>query len=352
MSRHITLSVTGALLAIGLVGCAADNPTRDSDIVRDSSVSDRVRQGEALRQSNEQKERSTQNSKERNGKADYGYDNGGGSRKRDSSRNRNRGNDFNADEKDSSKKKANNDDRFSNALAGLMGNSGKDNNMGMWMGALVAGLLVKGGDILKGGAEGAKALLGGNSDSKKESTAKNSENSKDQRSSLGSAGALTASGNGSMVVTNSAPANSNSAVSANIGTAEAPASSSSASLESILRFDPSLPFLAGTASNTPPASASGAPSAPVAALPQSPVAQQAPSSAQAAAGAPPAPTSAGAAPTGPEVLRFAMKAPEPLIPAQSILGSDAVDPKLEEIYWKLKQAGKLNPSNNETANWR
>jgi hypothetical protein len=47
-----------------------------------------------------------------------------------------------------------------------------------------------------------------------------------------------------------------------------------------------------------------------------------------------------------------MKAPEPLIPAQSILGSEAVDPKLEGIYWQLKQAGKLNPSNNETAIWR
>jgi len=151
------------ILSIGLVGCAANNPTKDSDVVRDRSVEDRIRDGEALSTTREAAERSAQREKDKS--TGYGSKPGvGGSRKTTPGSNTApMGSGVDASEK-APKTAAKTDSLGS--LASLFGKSSSSggSGMGMWLAAGAALLLVKGGDLLSGGGKGLSALLGGNKD--------------------------------------------------------------------------------------------------------------------------------------------------------------------------------------------
>jgi len=182
------------ILSIGLVGCAANNPTKDSDVVRDRSVEDRVRDGEALSTTREAAERSAQREKDKS--TGYGSKPGvGGSRKTTPGSNTAPiGSGVDASEK-APKTAAKTDSLGS--LASLFGKSSSSggSGMGMWLAAGAALLAVKGGDLLSGGGKGLSALLGGNKD---KTHSKNKEETAEVTSDLGgkSSGSETAVGVG------------------------------------------------------------------------------------------------------------------------------------------------------------
>lgn len=160
--RRNSIASMSLILSIGLVGCAANNPTKDSDVVRDRSVEDRIRDGEALSTTREAAERSAQREKDKS--TGYGSKPGvGGSRKTTPGSNTAPiGSGVDASEK-APKTAAKTDSLGS--LASLFGKSSSSggSGMGMWLAAGAALLAVKGGDLLSGGGKGLSALLGGKS---------------------------------------------------------------------------------------------------------------------------------------------------------------------------------------------
>jgi len=171
MRRNLFASMS-LILSMGLVGCAANNPTRDADVIRDTSVENRIRDGEALSTSREAAERSAQRQKDKS--TSYGSQPGaGGSRKTTPGTKTTKGSDLGAND---STTKATSETAGLGSLASLLGKSsgGSGSGMGMWLAAGAALLAVKGGDLLSGGGKGLNALLGADK--------KDSKDSKDSKS--------------------------------------------------------------------------------------------------------------------------------------------------------------------------